>query len=309
MKTIPIGIIGSGYIANKAYFPLLTTLPDISINKVINRSTKNWDALQSSWPSLTLTTSWNEFFDSDLEAAFVLTQAETHYEICSELLDQGLHVFVEKPPTTSSEKTRALAQKANHKKLVFMVGFNRRFSTPIQIASKRIRQDEIRLCIFEKHRPSRQKRGLTETYLEDLIHQVDLLRLFCGDSIPLQTAVNEIDGSIISLISSLKTKFQGLGIILHSRESGRWQERVTITGNEKTLLIDLFQSVTEVTPDGTNQIWKANPDNTWLDDRGFQEEIVHFFDCIRKKNKPHTDGYEAAKTQELQEKIVSQHRS
>ena len=190
-----------------------------------------------------------------------------------------------------------------------MVGFNRRYSTPIQISAERIPQDEIRLCVLEKHRPSVQKRDLSETYQEDLIHQVDLLRMFCGDVRPHHTAAVEKNGIVLSIMSNLKKNSQGLGIILHSRESGLWQERVTITGGEKTIIVDLFQSVTEITPDGKTQIWEARPDNTWLDDRGFQKEIIHFLSCIRNNTIPYTNGFEAAKTQELQEKIVHQYLS
>ena len=309
MKTIPIGIIGCGYIAKRAYFPILTTFTDISISKVMSRSENSWIDIQSSWPTLSLTTSWEEFLGSGIHAAFVLTPADTHYEICTKLLDQGLHVFVEKPPTTSAKKTLALAQKARQKDLIFMIGFNRRYSTPIQIAAGRISQDEIRLCVLEKHRPSQQKRGVSETYQEDLIHQVDLLRMFCGDSKPIQTVAVEENGVVLSSVSNLKIHSQGLGVILHSRESGLWQERVTITGGEKTIIVDLFQSVTEITPEGTNQIWVAKPDNTWLDNRGFQEEILHFLNCISNNTIPYTNGFVAAKTQELQEKIVNQYVS
>lgn len=75
-----------------------------------------------SWPGINTTTNWNEFIDSGIQAAFVLTPVKSHFELCDRLLDEGIHVFVEKPPTTSAKKTLQIAQKAQKKNLVFMVG-------------------------------------------------------------------------------------------------------------------------------------------------------------------------------------------
>jgi len=305
MKKIPIGIIGCGYIAKKAFLPILSTLSDVSINMILSQSTKNWDGIKSTWPEIKTTTHWNEFIKSGIQAAFVLTPVESHFELCDRLLDQGIHVFVEKPPTTSAKETLQIAQKAQEKSLVFMVGFNRRFSTPVLKAMDQIKKDQIRLCVAEKHRPSHQERDLAETYREDLIHQIDLLRMFSGELIPLETSAIEVDGNLLSAVSILKMNTHGIGVILHSREAGRWQERVTIIGNEKTFQVDLFQSVVEITAGEKKQIWKAKPDNKWLDDRGFLKEIIHFFDCVKTNSNPITNGFEAAKTQELQEQLAS----
>jgi predicted dehydrogenase len=42
-----------------------------------------------------------------------------------------------------------------------------------------------------------------------------------------------------------------------------------------------------------------------LTERGFHDEIQHFFDCVRTRKQPMTDGYEAARTQELEEALVA----
>jgi len=305
MKKIPIGIIGCGYIAQKAFLPLLTIMPDVSIRMILSQSSRNWDGIKSAWPGIKTTTSWNELIDSGIQAAFVLTSVESHFALCDRLLNEGIHVFVEKPPTTSAEKTLQIAQKAQEKNLIFMVGFNRRFAEPVQKTLDIVKENKIRLIILEKHRPSQQKRGLAESFREDLIHQVDLLRMFSKELTPLATSAIEVDGNLLSAVSNLKMNAHGIGVILHSREAGRWQERVTIIGNEKTLLIDLFQSVVEIISDEKKQIWKAQPGNKWFDNRGFQNEIIHFLHCIDTNAKPISNGFEAAKTQELQEQLVN----
>jgi virulence factor len=150
---------------------------------------------------------------------------------------------------------------------------------------------------------------LAETYREDLIHQIDLLRMFCGESTPIVTTSNHVDGNLLSSVSNLKNNTHGLGVILHSRESGLWQERVTIIGNEKTLQINLFQSVVEINTEGNKPIWISQSINPQLDDKGFQEEINHFLICINTASNPLTNGFEAGKSQHLQEQLVALNQS
>lgn len=305
MNPFPLGVIGCGYIAQKFFLPLLSASADVKIDMVLSQSARKWGAIKSSWPQIKTTTDWDEFLRADFKAAFVLTPVDSHYEICDRLLDEGIHVFVEKPPTTSAKETLQIAQKAQEKSLVFMVGFNRRFSTPVLKVMDQIKEDQIRLCLVEKHRPSHQERDLAETYREDLIHQIDLLRMFCGELTPIGTTSTQIEGNLLSSVSTLKNNTHGLGVILHSRESGLWQERVTIIGNDKTLQVNLFQSVIEIDSEGNKPIWVSQSDNTQLDDRGFREEINHFLNCIKMNANPLTNGFEAAKSQELQEQLVA----
>jgi len=309
MNPFPIGVIGCGYIAQKSFLPLLSISTKVNINIVLSQSTQKWGVIKSFWPQLKTTMDWDEFINAGIKAAFVLTPVDSHYKICGRLLDEGIHVFVEKPPTTSAKETLKISQKAQEKKLVFMVGFNRRFSTPVIKAMDQIKEDQIRLCIIEKHRPSHQERDLIETYREDLIHQIDLLRMFCGELAPIGTTSTQIEGNLLSSVSNLKNKTNGLGVILHSRESGVWQERVTIIGNEKTIQINLFQSVVKIDSGGNKPIWVSQSNNTQLEDKGFREEINHFITCINTHTNPLTNGFEAAKSQELQERLVALNQS
>lgn len=303
MNPYPIGIIGCGYITRKVYFPLLMSRFELSVKHVLSQTKRNWDEVRTSWPDLSLTTNWDEFLSSGIQAAFVLTPADTHYELCDRLLEAGIHILVEKPPTTSSRATLTLAKKALQKKLVLMIGFNRRFSPPIIHARDLLRGKPIRLCLLEKHRPFQQERGLSETYLEDLIHQIDLLRYICGDLTPIHTTALESEGTLLSSSSTLKINSSGLGVILHSRQSGLWQERVTIIADETTLRAEMFQSMEQIDSEGKKMIWQAEPAEPEFVARGFLAEVKHFFDCIRTGEQPITNGFEGARTQELQEQL------
>ena len=306
MNPLRIGIFGSGYIAQKAYLPLLTSWPNLHIKGVYSRSTSSLKKTKERWPEVPAFTSQETLGDQGITAAFVLTPAEAHFEICKWLLRKSIHVFVEKPPTTSSTDTLELAKLADEQRRIFMVGFNRRYAPLVEKAKQLINGSDIRMCVIEKHRPMVQPRGYEETYSEDLIHQIDLLRYFCGELQPVHTSVHTSNDEFLSAVSCLRTESGGHAILLASRESGRWLECVNIHGANTSIGLKMFQEL-RVTREEGEWISRNSQGGSWsshLVERGFHAEIQHFLDCIHKDQVPLTSGFEAAKSQELLEALV-----
>lgn len=306
MNPIRIGIFGSGYIAQKAYLPLLTSWPNLHIKGVFSRSVSSLEQTKERWPQIPTFTSMEALGDQNITAAFVLTPAESHFEICKWLLKKDIHVYVEKPATTSSKVTLELAKLADEQRRIFMVGFNRRYAPLVEKAKPLIASSDIRMCVIEKHRPTVQPRGFEETYTEDLIHQIDLLRYFCGELLPIQTSVHTSKGEFISAVSCLRTESGGHAILIASRESGRWLENVSIHGANTSIRLKMFQELRVTREDG-ERISGNGEGGSWsshLVERGFHAEIQHFLDCIHKDQVPLTNGFEAAKSEELLETLV-----
>jgi virulence factor len=306
MSPIQIGIFGSGYIAQKAYLPLLTSWPNLHIKGVYSRSTSSLKRTSERWPEIQTFTSQEALGDESITAAFVLTPAESHFEICKWLLKKCIHVFVEKPPTTSSKDTLRLAKLADEQRRIFMVGFNRRYAPLVEKAKALINGSNIRMCVIEKHRPMVQPRGYEETYSEDLIHQIDLLRYFCGELQPVHTSVHTWKDEFLSAVNCLRTESGGLAILLASRESGRWLENLSIHGANTSIGLKMFQEL-RITRENVEWVSENGKGGSWrshLVDRGFQAEIQHFLDCIYKNQAPMTNGFDAAKSQELLEALV-----
>ena len=72
---------------------------------------------------------WKEMLDAEssrddrIDLVTVATPNETHFEISKAFLDQGFHVFCEKPLTTRLEDAKILVQTAEEKKRVNAVNF------------------------------------------------------------------------------------------------------------------------------------------------------------------------------------------
>lgn len=73
-------------------------------------------------PDLPVTVDHREWLDSDVPVCFVATPVATHFQVVRAFLEAGKHVFVEKPLTLDRDEARALADLAEERGLILMVG-------------------------------------------------------------------------------------------------------------------------------------------------------------------------------------------
>jgi virulence factor len=188
-----------------------------------------------------------------------------------------------------------------------MVGFNRRYALLYRQAKEIFNQRPIQMCIVEKHRPSAYHTSLYNNYLEDTIHQIDLLRFFCGDVQALHTSFEMRDGKLIGALSIAKLAEGGFALVLTSLQAGSWQERVTLHGGSLTAEVTAFRELVVKHEDRVDVYGPDRP-GKWIPElveRGFHGAIEHFFHCVQERETPQTDGYEGFRTQELVEALVT----
>ena len=106
------------------------------------------------------------------EAAVVATPTILHHEVASYLLQNGVHVLVEKPITTTVSQANALIQLAGKHSRVLQVGQVERFNPAYRVARKHIRQaryiDSARLA------PYTFRSTDVGVVLDLMIHDIDL---------------------------------------------------------------------------------------------------------------------------------------
>ena len=306
-NTIKVAILGGGSIARKAYLPLLLTWPGIEIVGLFSRTQKTVDEVLSGWPVDFATTRLEALLERQPQAAIVLTTTPSHFDLSRRLLEAGIDVYVEKPATESSAQTRQLADLAKERERVFMVGFNRRYALLFRQAREIFGSRRIQLCVIEKHRPSAYHVSLFNNYLDDTVHQIDLLRYFCGDVRPVHTSYEMRDGKLVGALSVTELAHGGLGVVMTSLAAGAWQEKATLHGEGLTVEVSAFRELRVKYPD-REEIYGMDRPGRWLPElteRGFSGALEHFFECVRQRQTPQTDGYEAARTQELVEAMVA----
>lgn len=116
-----VGVIGYGYWGPNIVRNFHTQ--DCSeVVLVCDSNSKCQDRLKKAYPSVGFTTEPNDILKSpDIDIVAVVTPVWTHYELAKAALENGKHVFVEKPFTTSSAQAEELIELADRKNLKIMV--------------------------------------------------------------------------------------------------------------------------------------------------------------------------------------------
>jgi len=116
-----VGVIGYGYWGPNIVRNFHThDCSDVVL--VCDSNPKCQDRLRKAYPSIVFTTDPNEVLKSpDIDVVAVVTPVWTHYDLAKAALENGKHVFVEKPFTTSSAQAEELIELADRKNLKIMV--------------------------------------------------------------------------------------------------------------------------------------------------------------------------------------------
>ena len=131
-STIRVGVIGYGYwgpnIARN-----VQGLDHCELAAICDRSPAALKRAQRTYPGVHLTTEFSDILTApDIDAVAVITPVWTHFELAKAALENGKHVFVEKPFTSTSAQAEELIDLAEKKNLKIMVDHTVLFSGPVR---------------------------------------------------------------------------------------------------------------------------------------------------------------------------------
>ena len=132
-------IIGLGY-WGKNYYRILNSNENINLSAIVDSNQNiNLDEGIKHFPDL------EDLLNSEIniDAAIIATPTNTHYEITKKLLNNGIHVLVEKPLSTKADEASELINLANEKNLVLLVDHTFLYNEAINFAIKSIQDGEI----------------------------------------------------------------------------------------------------------------------------------------------------------------------
>jgi len=146
-RLLRIGVLGCGPIAQFAHFDACRKGRNTDLYAVCDAAPDLLDRMAATHaPAKTYARYEDMLGDPQVEAVIVATSDQFHVPLCTQALDAGKHVFVEKPLGVSVEECDALrahvhaVRARGHR--VFQVGNNRRFDPGVMSAHRFVR-DEI----------------------------------------------------------------------------------------------------------------------------------------------------------------------
>ncbi|MBD3306456.1 gfo/Idh/MocA family oxidoreductase [candidate division KSB3 bacterium] len=307
MPRIKVGVIGLGSFAHAARLPVLASLENIELTACMVRTQATVDRVARQFGFHQKYTDVETLIaESGIDAAFVITPKQTHYEIVKPLLEHGIHVFCEKPMAMSLKEAQAMVDLADQMDRLLMIGFNRRYAPVYERAKAEFADHPPDVCVAFKNRPGTEYRAT----MENAIHMVDLLRWFCGECVQIEAHAHFENPDYETTAGAMLRFASGtIGFLLGNRTCGQWMERVELYGDGKTVTVNCPDSMTVVDHEREHTMQMTPLRMGWAtlqEKMGFRQEVVDFFECLKTGNTPRTTGRDVVNTHILLNEILRQ---
>jgi len=138
MSTKPrIAIVGTGWWSTEFHIPSLKKYPDCELVALVD---PNSDKRRKAEEMFDIPAGFSNVGQAlsamKIDGAIVATPSALHYPVAKELLENGVHVMVEKPFTTIAADAHELVNLANSKGLHLTVGYTFQHTNAAKCLSK-----------------------------------------------------------------------------------------------------------------------------------------------------------------------------
>ncbi|MDG4860643.1 Gfo/Idh/MocA family oxidoreductase [Streptomyces sp. T-3] len=291
-----IGCIGLGDIAQKAYLPVLTTIPGVELHlQTRTPATLAQVAATHHIPDAQCHTDLDALLAQGLDAAFVHAPTAVHPEIVTRLIEAGVATYVDKPLAYELGDSERLVELAEERNVSLAVGFNRRYAPGYAQCVEHPRE----LIVLQKNRV-----GLPEDprsmILDDFIHVVDTLRFLAPgpiDDIGVRARIK--DGLMHHVVLQLGGDgFTALGIM--NRLSGSTEEILEVSGQDTKREVRNLAEI--VDHKGQPSVRRRGDWVSVAKQRGIEQVVYAFLDAVRADKV--LSARDALATHELCERVV-----
>jgi predicted dehydrogenase len=275
------------------------------------------------WPT------YQQLLDEEqLDALFVSLPNYMAADVSIAALEQGLHVFCEKPPGRDvSDVVRVRDAESAHPGQKLMYGFNHRYHHSIRDALRIVNSGELgdvvnirgiygksKMIRFDQEHDWRTERELSGggILLDQGIHMVDMMRLFAGEFVDVHSYVSnsywnhDVEDNAYALMRTA----DGVVAMLHSSAT-QWRHRfnLDITLARGAIVLSGILSSTKsygaetitVVHAGENDAGDPREQTTrYNEDSSWRDEVFDFADAILEDRPPVSgSSLDALKTMQL----------
>ncbi|QDV67741.1 Inositol 2-dehydrogenase [Rosistilla carotiformis] len=240
---IRVGIVGLGYWGPN----LVRCFSDIDgakVTAVCDQSRDNLCRITDHFRGVTPFESFQEMLDRDvIDAVVIATPTATHFQLASDALKHGLHVFVEKPLAKTSDECRKLIELAEQHNRTLFVGHVFLHSAPVMKLREIIASGELGNINYISSR--RLNLGPVRTDVSALYdlapHDISMM-LYLLDQQPETVTCSGFDrlNPGIHDVCNVSMKFAGnrMGMIHVSWLDPRKERVLTVVGDKKMAIYD-----------------------------------------------------------------------
>jgi predicted dehydrogenase len=306
---IRVGVVGYGYWGPNVVRNF-DQLEKAEVLAVCDRSASARQRVQKAHPNVAVTSDPAELIkSSDIDAIAVVTPVWTHYELAKAALENGKHVFVEKPFTSNTAQAEELIELATKKNLKVMVDHTFLFTGAVRKIKELLNENALgKLYYYDS---TRVNLGLFQ-------HDVNVIwDLAPHDLSIMDYLIQDQPEAIVATGQSHLNSFEDVAFItLYFPEkviahiNVNWlspvKVRTTLIGGEKKMLVwndqaaddqvkiyDKGVSVTNregvynlLVNYRSGDMWAPRLERT----EALTHELSYFVECITKDQTPFNDG-------------------
>ncbi|MEZ3165668.1 bi-domain-containing oxidoreductase [Halorubrum miltondacostae] len=128
-SVVRAGLIGGGNFARTTILPALSDISSVELRAVATATGKTASSIGKDHSCEYVTTDYHDLLDDpEIDLVVIATRNHLHAEMAEDALNQGKHVFVEKPLALTESELHDVLSAEQQSDGRLMVGFNRRFS-------------------------------------------------------------------------------------------------------------------------------------------------------------------------------------
>jgi predicted dehydrogenase len=309
VSTVKFGVIGYGYWGPNVVRNL-QSITGAEVVAVCDKTSTSRRRVHRNSPGIYVTADALELVSSaEIDAVAVITPVWTHFELAKAALENGKHVFVEKPFTSNVGQAEQLINLAEQKNLKIMVDYTFLFTGAVRKIKQLLQEGSLgKLYYYDS---TRVNLGLFQ-------HDVNVI----WDLAPHDLSIMDhlIEQSPEALVATGQTHLNGFEdiafitlyfpdkIIAHINVN--WlspvKVRTTLVGGEKKMLVwnDLEadekikvydKGVDIATPEGVYELLvNYRSGDMWAPQleqvEALRQELSYFMDCISNDRTPFNDG-------------------
>ena len=322
-----VGLAGYGIVGKRRHF-FIDQHPNLEVVAVCDQNFKDPYTQKD---KTALYSNIEALLDCDLDILFVCLTNNVAAKTTISGLKRGFHVFCEKPPGMDVNEIKKVieVEKANPK-LKLKYGFNHRYHDSIRKALEIIQSEEYgsiinlrgvygksRIIPFSGGWRSKRELAGGGILLDQGIHMLDLLRLFCGDFVDVKSYVSndywkhEVEDNAYALLKDSSGR-----IAMLNSSATQWQHKFRLDISLTDGYIELSGILSGSKSYGEEKIVYGRREEEsvngqmesktikFLEDNSWKDEVFEFADAIlNDKEIQSGNSFDAFETMKLVFKI------
>ena len=308
MPNLKTAVIGVGYLG-KFHAQKYAQLPASELVAVCD---SNADIAQTiaDEHGVDVHTNYNDLIGK-VDAVSIVVPTQKHYEVAKVFLDNGIHVLLEKPITSTVEQARELVQIADQNKLVFQIGHLERFNPAVMALDDVLKEAQF----IESHRiaPFNPRGADVNVILDLMIHDIDIILDFVrspvksiqANGVPVLS--NDID------VANARIQFENgcVANVTASRVSMKSERKMRIFQPDAYITIDFQNKKLGVHRKGAGEMFPGIAEIDSLE-REFEQgdallaETAAFLQSINEQSRPVVSGEDGMRALETAFEITRQ---